>query len=89
MPALAFHDVERIDVVKMAHTTGDVRGEAVQLTPSVTVARDHAVSAVSARPIPAEVRDAVGQTTLFAGLTDEQASAGGGHRPAAVKDVSS
>lgn len=72
VPALAFHDVERIDVVKMAYVASDVQGEEVQLTSSVTVARDLALSALSARPIPLDVRDAVGQTTLFAGLSDEQ-----------------
>ena len=71
VPALAFHDVERIDVVKMAYVASDVRGEGVHLTSSVTVARDLVLSALAAGPPPG-IRDAVGQTTLFASLTDEQ-----------------
>jgi CRP/FNR family transcriptional regulator len=74
VPALAFHRVERLDVVKMGRVYGDPASDAVELTPAAVQARELVLRGLARPPSKGALAAALASAALFEGLTEEQRS---------------
>lgn len=74
VPAMVFHDVERLDIVKMVKLTGELQLGELQLIPQTQVVADVVIRAFSEQQVLPRIEAAIEKIQLFAGLTDEQAT---------------
>lgn len=72
VPAMVFHDVERLDVVKMVHLTIPLDLGELQLTEPSAMLAERVIQGFARRKVLPQVAAAVGDIHLFAGLNDEQ-----------------
>ena len=80
LPALAFHEVERLDVVRMARLLVPLELGRIQLTPRMRVIADVVLSSLSDQQILPRIGPVVRRSGLFRGLTDEHVARLGGQR---------
>jgi CRP-like cAMP-binding protein/GNAT superfamily N-acetyltransferase len=74
VPAMVFHHVERLDVVKMVCLLSDLDVGDVQLVPETQAFADLVLGAFAHRMVLPRVAAAIGELDLFHGLSDEQAA---------------
>lgn len=74
LPALVFHEVERLDVVKMVRLLKPPHVETAGLTPSCAAFGELVLRLFHQRPILPRIAEAVHGLPLFAGLSVEQVS---------------
>ena len=72
LPALVFHHVERLDVVKMLRLLTPPEAHTAGLTPSCEAFAGLVLRLFRSRTVLPRIADAVHHLSLFAGLTDEQ-----------------
>lgn len=72
IPALVFHEVERLDVVKMARLLTDPSGETPMLSPKAQEIADIVLRGFRSRSVLPRIAQAVQEVALFAGLNTEQ-----------------
>jgi GNAT superfamily N-acetyltransferase len=72
LPALVFHDVERLDVVKMVRLLTPPRVQPDGLTPGGTAMAELVLRLFRQRTVLPRIARAVHELPLFAGLNDEQ-----------------
>lgn len=72
IPAMVFHNVERLDVLKMVHLQAPIEVEHIQLTPEVQVIADQVIRGFSHLEILPIISKTVNRMHLFKGLDDEQ-----------------
>ncbi len=72
VPALAFHDVERLDVVKMARLLVPLEPGTIMLSPGAQKIADIVLRGFTNRIVLPRIAKAVGAVSLFAGLNNEQ-----------------
>jgi GNAT superfamily N-acetyltransferase len=82
VPALAFHEVERLDIVKMARLLVPLEPDTAGLSPRVREVADVVLRGFASRSVLPRVAQAVREVALFAGLNGEQV-----HRLAGVCTV--
>lgn len=73
VPAMVFHDVERLDIVKMARLKGAADVGAVALAPAVQAVADIVLQGFSAARVAPRMARAIGEVPLFQGMSEEQA----------------
>jgi len=74
VPALVFHEVERLDVIKMARLLIPVKVDTTQLTPRAKGIAEMVLRLFESRDVLPRIAQAVQQLPLFGGLTGEQIS---------------
>jgi GNAT superfamily N-acetyltransferase len=74
LPALVFHDVERLDVVKMVHLLSPPTMRPHGLTPACTAMAELVLRLFHNRTVLPRIAEAVHALPLFAGLSSEQVS---------------
>jgi len=74
VPAMVFHEVERLDVIKMVRLLVQPDLGEIALTPASQVVADEVMRAVTRQSILPRVERAVHRIRLFGGLADEQAT---------------
>lgn len=72
LPALVFHEVERLDVVKMVRLPAAPHARPAALTPASAAAADLVLRQFRARTVLPRIAEAVHRLPLFAGLSAEQ-----------------
>ncbi|MFO0903180.1 MAG: GNAT family N-acetyltransferase [Pirellulales bacterium] len=72
-PALAFHEVERLDIIKMVRLFVPADPIPDTLSPASRVMAEAVLRPFGRRAVPPRVAQAVGALGLFQGLTNEQA----------------
>ena len=72
VPAMVFHEVERLDVLKMVRLAGSADLGDVQLLPESQVVADLVMAPFRQQHIRPRIAAALGDLELFAGLTEEQ-----------------
>ena len=72
VPALVFHKVERLDIVKMARVYSSLRTDREVLIPEVRRTADLVISSLQRKEIEPHIRSAVDRVALFHGLNEEQ-----------------
>jgi hypothetical protein len=72
LPGLVFHEVERLDVVKMLRLLNPPLPRGPRLTPKCEAFADLVLRLFRTRTVLPKIADAVHHLSLFAGLTDEQ-----------------
>jgi ribosomal protein S18 acetylase RimI-like enzyme len=72
LPALVFHDVERLDVVKMLRLLSPPRAHAEGLTPACAALAESVLRLFRNRTVLPRIAEAVQHLPLFAGLSAEQ-----------------
>jgi GNAT superfamily N-acetyltransferase len=72
LPGLVFHEVERLDVVKMLRLLSPPQHRNAGLTPSCEAFADLVLRLFRTRTVLPKIAAAVHKLSLFAGLTDEQ-----------------
>jgi GNAT superfamily N-acetyltransferase len=72
VPALAFHEVERVDVVKMARVLVDPSEERPALTPEMSVVHRLVMRGLEKRQLAPDAREVLAGAALLRGLIDEQ-----------------
>ena len=72
VPAMVFHDVERLDVVKMVRLLVPPEVGALMLSPQAQEAADVVLRRFISRSVLPRIARAVGELALFAGLGPEQ-----------------
>lgn len=72
VPALVFHKVERLDVVKMGRLYAKLDTSRETLIPDVESMCDLVISSFERRAVEPRIRAAVDQVDLFRGLSEEQ-----------------
>lgn len=73
IPGMVFHNVERLDVVKMVHLLVPFELKEIHLIPPVRVIADQVIRAFTSQNVVPYIAKAVNQMTLFKGLNEEQA----------------
>ena len=74
VPAMAFHEVERLDVIKFVHLTMAPDIGDVQLTPDMEAIQSRVMAGLTRRSIRPEVARMAAELPLFEGLGEEQLS---------------
>ncbi len=74
VPALVFHEVERLDVVKMVRLLAEPRFEGLALTDGARGIAEQVMGALAQHAVLPRVERAIGRLSLFRGLSDEQAT---------------
>jgi hypothetical protein len=72
VPALTFHHVERLDILKMVRIIGPLELGPLELLPEVEKVADLVLDVLSTRTIAPVVEDAMDRIQLFRDLSDEQ-----------------
>jgi GNAT superfamily N-acetyltransferase len=72
VPALAFHEVERLDVVKMVRLLTPLDEEHLQLSPRAGAMANVVLRGFTRRSVLPRIDSAVRQVSLFGGLNSEQ-----------------
>jgi GNAT superfamily N-acetyltransferase len=72
VPALVFHEVERLDVVKMVCLPGEPNGQCPVLSPRAQSVADIVLRGFRSRQVLPRIAQAVQEVALFAGLSEEQ-----------------
>ena len=72
VPALVFHEVERLDIVKMVKLFTSIEWEEDHYTEEVVPAANLVIESFRAKEIAPEVLEAIDKVGLFAGLNEEQ-----------------
>ena len=72
VPAMVFHDVERLDIVKMARTLVPLDFRDVQLHEASRTFGELVIHNLTSREVLPRIADAIPGIALFAGLSDEQ-----------------
>jgi GNAT superfamily N-acetyltransferase len=72
VPAMVFHDVERLDVVKMLRLPGPANIDSSGLTPRCKILADLVLRRFRSRSVLPRIAEAVSALPLFAGLDAEQ-----------------
>ncbi|QDU40743.1 cAMP receptor protein [Maioricimonas rarisocia] len=75
VPALAFHDVERFDVVKMARLNVPAPSREMALVPQANPFADLVIDALEQHTVVPRVAAALPRIGMFRGMTDEQSEA--------------
>ncbi|MEO0605752.1 MAG: cyclic nucleotide-binding domain-containing protein, partial [Myxococcota bacterium] len=73
VPAMVFDRVERLDVVKFVHATVPMESGPLDLLPESRAIANHVLARLTNRAVLPEIEARLGDVTLFAGLTTEQA----------------
>jgi len=73
LPAFVFHDVERLDVLKMAHLAVPFDLGEIHLHDAVRPIAENVIASFSSREVQPEIAAAIADARLFQGLNDEQA----------------
>jgi GNAT superfamily N-acetyltransferase len=72
LPALVFHEVERLDVVKMVRLLADPSNETSLISPRAQEIADIVMRGFRSRSVLPRIAQAVQEVALFAGLNTEQ-----------------
>lgn len=72
VPAMVFHDVERLDVIKMAKLLVPLDLGGVDIADPTHPVADLVMQSFSSRDVLPRIAEAIPHIALFAGLTDEQ-----------------
>ncbi len=73
LPAMVFHEVERLDVVKMVHLLTDVPDDEIALTESMKPIYDLVMKELDVRRVVPHIADKIDGFPFFDGLNDDQA----------------
>ena len=72
VPAMVFHEVERLDVIKMVRLLTPLEAESAQLTPRAKIIAETVLRPFKSRSILPRIAQAAQEIPLFGGLNDEQ-----------------
>ena len=72
VPALVFHEVERLDVIKMVRLLAPLQAESVQLTPRARIIADTVLRLFKSRSVLPRIAQVARGIPLFGGLNTEQ-----------------
>ena len=78
IPAMVFHEVERLDVLRMVRLLVPFDPGETQLVPEAQGIADQVIQTFNRQQVVPHIADAIAQNPLFKGLTEEQASRLGG-----------
>jgi GNAT superfamily N-acetyltransferase len=74
IPAMVFHNVERLDIVRMVKLEIPFKPGDLQLIPSVQEVADRVIQSFKRQEVLPEISKAVNKMTLFSGLNEEQSN---------------
>lgn len=74
VPAMAFHEVERLDIVKMARLASVPDIGLLALTPAGRTVAEVVIQGFSSALVAPRMAEAIAEVALFSGMTAEQAS---------------
>ncbi|NIP99870.1 MAG: GNAT family N-acetyltransferase [Nitrospinaceae bacterium] len=72
IPAMVFHEVERLDVLRMVRLLVPFELGEIELAPQAQVIADQVIRTFACHKILPQVAEAMGRIPLFQGLTEEQ-----------------
>jgi len=72
IPAMVFHEVERLDVIRMIHLRVPFELGQIHLTPPAQIIADQVIRTFTCHKILPQVAQAMARLSLFQGLTEEQ-----------------
>ena len=78
IPAMVFHEVERLDVLRMVRLFVPFDPGKPQLVPEAQMIADHVIRTFNRQQVIPHIADAISRVSLFKGLTEEQVSRLGG-----------
>jgi GNAT superfamily N-acetyltransferase len=72
VPALVFHEVERLDVIKMVRLLAPLQAESVQLTPRASIIAETVLRPFKSRSVLPRIAKVAQAIPLFGGLNNDQ-----------------